>query len=241
MRLPFHPLVYIFSTLSSNTRDSSHLIGARKASCSGCHTGRTLSCVYILAVSQVERRRNSLVLWRGSDEYDRFAEVLGATLPRITDGSIESSAMATSEGVTEYLELTETAEELEKGERTPVKRSIPQNKAVIKEVMAGLMKMSSFVGRGDGKENPSDYIADVEMAAQLLDATVGQNSNGADASKIPLFRQNLDKDCYGPPALYTFPPLRTFPTSTYFMLLNPLPYVPVLYTYCCSPRLILIT
>ena len=47
--------------------------------------------------------------------------------------------------------------------------------------------------------------------------------------------------CYGPPALYTFPPLCTFPTSTYLMPLNPVPYVPVLYTYCCSPRLILIT
>ena len=60
--------------------------------------------------------------------------------------------------------------------------------------MAGLMKMSSFVGRGDGKENPSDYIADVAMATQLWDATVGQSSNGADASKITLFRPNLDKD-----------------------------------------------
>ena len=50
-----------------------------------------------------------------------------------------------------------------------------------------------------------------------------------------------EPDCYGPPALYTSPPLCTFPTSTYFMPLNPLPYVPVLYTYCCSPPLILIT
>ena len=52
---------------------------------------------------------------------------------------------------------------------------------------------------------------------------------------------HIAKLCYGPPALYTFPPLCTFPTSTYLMPLNPLPYVPVLYTYCCSPRLILIT
>ena len=51
----------------------------------------------------------------------------------------------------------------------------------------------------------------------------------------------IDGDCYGPPAHYTFPPLCTFPTSTYLMPLNPLPYVPVLYTYCCSPRFILIT
>ena len=41
--------------------------------------------------------------------------------------------------------------------------------------------------------------------------------------------------CYGPQALYTFP------TSTYPRSLNPLPYIPVLYTYACSPRLILIT
>ena len=142
----------------------------------------------------MERRRNSLVSWRGRDEYNRFAEALGATLPRITDSSIESSAAATSEGDTEYLELTDTTEELEAGKRTPVERSIPEKKTIIKEAMAGLMKMSSFVGRGDGKENPSDYIADGEMAAQLWDATVGQNSNGADASKITLFRQNLNKD-----------------------------------------------
>ena len=32
------------------------------------------------------------------------------------------------------------------------------------------------------------------MAAWLWDAPVGQNSNGADASKITFFRQNLDKD-----------------------------------------------
>ena len=103
----------------------------------------------------MERRRNSLVSWRGRDEYDRFAEALGATLPRITDGAAESSATNTSEGDTEYLELTETAGELVEGERTPVERSIPQVKAVVKEEMAGLMKLSSFVGRGDGKENPS--------------------------------------------------------------------------------------
>ena len=47
--------------------------------------------------------------------------------------------------------------------------------------------------------------------------------------------------CYGPPALYTFPTLYTFPRSTNLMPLNLLPNIPVLYTFCCSPRLILIT
>ena len=42
--------------------------------------------------------------------------------------------------------------------------------------------------------------------------------------------------CYRPPVLYTFPALYTFPTSTYLMPLNLLPYIPVLYTYCRSPR-----
>ena len=99
-----------------------------------------------------------------------------------------------SEGGTEFLEITEAAEETAKGEKTPIKRSIPGATVIAKVKMAGLMKMRSFIGRDNGKENPSDYIADVETAAQLWDVTVGQRSNGADASKITLFRLNLDNN-----------------------------------------------
>ena len=137
----------------------------------------------------MERKRDSLVSWRGRDEYDRFAEALGSTLPRITDQLTESSAAATSEGDTEYQEIIESVEE-----KTPIERSIPKAARKAKIEMAGLMKMSSFEGRADGKENPSDYIADVEMAAMVWDATIGQNTDNADAWKITLFRQNLDKN-----------------------------------------------
>ena len=148
----------------------------------------------LLLTFTVERKSDCLVSWRGWDEYDRFAEALGATLPRITDGSAESSAAATSKGDTEYLKIMESAAESTEGEKTLIKRSLPGTTAIAKVEMAGLMKMSSIVGRGDGKENQSDYIADVEMVAQLWDATIGQSSNGTDASKITLFHRNLDQN-----------------------------------------------
>ena len=68
----------------------------------------------------MERKRDSLVSGRGRDEYDRFGEALGSTLPRITDQLVESSAAATPEGDTEYQELIETTEE-----KTAIERSIP--------------------------------------------------------------------------------------------------------------------
>ena len=148
----------------------------------------------LLSTFTVERKRDSLVSWRGRYEYDRFAEALGAPLPRITDGSTESSAAATSEGDTEYLEIMDAAAECNEGEKTSIKRSIPGTTAIAKVEMAGLMKMISFDGRGDWTENPFDYIADVKLAAQLWDATIGQSSNGADASKLTSFLQNLDKN-----------------------------------------------
>ena len=142
----------------------------------------------------MERKRDSLVSWRGRDEYDRFAEALGATLPRITDGTPESSAPTTSEGDTEYLEITETATDLAEGEKTPVERSIPRVAIIAERRMAGMMRMSAFVGRKDGKENPADFISDVEMAARICDVTYGESADGPDATKIALFRQNLDRD-----------------------------------------------
>ena len=60
--------------------------------------------------------------------------------------------------------------------------------------MAGIMRMNPFVGREDAKENPSDFLSDVEMAARSWDATYGMDTDNPDASKIAIFRQNLDRD-----------------------------------------------
>ena len=60
--------------------------------------------------------------------------------------------------------------------------------------MAGIMRMNLFVGRGDRKENPSDFLSDVEMAARSWDATYGADTDNPDAAKIAIFRQNLDRE-----------------------------------------------
>ena len=139
-----------------------------------------------LAIVTVERKRDSLVLWRGRGEYDRFAQALSSTLPRITDLLVESSAVLTSEGDTEYEEIIETGEE-----KTLIEKSIPKVVRKAKIETAGLINMRSFEGRADGMENPSDYNADIEMAAMVWDATVAQNT---DNWKITIFRQNLNKN-----------------------------------------------
>lgn len=72
------------------------------------------------------------------------------------------------------------------------KRSITNK--VSKAEMAGLIKMSLFVGTGDGKESPADFLADVEMAARSWNAVYGQETDEPDTSRIAIFRQNLDRD-----------------------------------------------
>ena len=57
------------------------------------------------------------------------------------------------------------------------------------------MRVNPFVGtRGDGNENPFDFLSYVEMAARSWDATYGADTDNPDASKIAIFRQNLDPD-----------------------------------------------
>ena len=146
------------------------------------------------AVVAVEKRKSALALWRGTDEFDRFAAALGATLPRIADGPTESNG-GESEGNSEYLEAKESDSESEEGSKTPVARTPPAEKTrPLRIGMAGVMRINPFVGRGDGKENPADYIADVEMAARRWDASYGADSDNPEASKIALFRQNLDRN-----------------------------------------------
>ena len=146
------------------------------------------------AVVTVERRKSALALWRGTDEFDRFAAALGATLPRIANGPSESNG-GDSEGNSEYLEAKEPDSEPEEGLKTPTAQTPPVEKTrPIRINMAGVMRINPFVGRGDGKENPADYIADVEMAAKSWDASYGADTDNPEASKIALFRQNLDKN-----------------------------------------------
>ena len=144
----------------------------------------------------MERRKDSLVSWRGRDEYDRFAEALGSTLPRITDGFPEENTTTNSEGDTEFLETPEAAVQFEKGEEKdpPASTPLTETTKLTRLEMAGVMRISPFVGKGDGKENPIDFIADVEMAARSWDVIYGADVNNPEASKIALFRQNLDRN-----------------------------------------------
>ena len=54
-----------------------------------------------------DKVEGSFILYRGRDQFDLFAEALGSALPRVTDGPAESSAEETSEGNTEYQEVSE--------------------------------------------------------------------------------------------------------------------------------------
>ena len=142
----------------------------------------------------MERRTRALVPWGGIDEFDRFAAALGATLPTITDETTGSGG-ADSEGNTEYLEAEQSDSEPDEGLRTPVARSpLTGSSGLIGIDMAGVMRITPFVGHNDGKENPVDYIADIKMAARSWDATYGADAENPESSKIALFRQNLDKD-----------------------------------------------
>ena len=60
--------------------------------------------------------------------------------------------------------------------------------------MAGMMRMTQFVGKGDETESLSDFLANVEMAAQSWEVTFGANADKPNATKIAIFRQNLDKE-----------------------------------------------
>ena len=61
-----------------------------------------------------------------------------------------------------------------------------------------------------------------------------------DAADLIVGATKVVDDCYGPPALYTFPTPYAFPTNTYLMPLSPLPYL-VHVPLFKSPCLTLIT
>ena len=133
---------------------------------------------------------------KGKDQFELFAEAMGATLPSMVDSAAEgvfgglggtsstdgSFATGSDSGTTakEEKELSKV-KNLTKGALTRIG-------------MAGIMRMNPFVGRGDGKENPSDFLSNVEMAARSWDATYGADTDNPNASKIAIFRQNLDRD-----------------------------------------------
>ena len=141
----------------------------------------------------------SLFLRRGKDEYELFAQALGSALPVTTDSSIKEGFRSFEESVGSGSKGSDTTEhqntEIDPqavSEQESPETSVP--KKLTKIDMAGLLKMSSFVGNGDGRESADDYLADVEMAAKCWDATYGQDADKPDGSKILLFRQNLDRD-----------------------------------------------
>ena len=88
---------------------------------------------------------------RKKDQFDLFAETLGSALPHFTDSDTEGfkslggSEQAFSTG-SPALQGTEKASEVSKS----------RDKKLIREEMAGAMRVRPFLGRGDRKENPSD-------------------------------------------------------------------------------------
>ena len=133
---------------------------------------------------------------KGKDQFDLFADALGLALPGNSDSdtegcfkSLEGSA-TTSESRPESSDSGVTNKE--NNERLEVR--LLTKGALTRIGMAGIMKMNPFAGRGDGKESPSDFLSDVEMAARSWDATYGADTDQPDASKIAIFRQNLDRD-----------------------------------------------
>ena len=158
--------------------------------------------ILILSSSFTLDRYSSLI-GKGKDEFDLFAQALGSSLPRITDSSTEEgefksfgdSGRSTSEGSsTENQEAnSEPLEASEEKEKTPGP-TVSNAILLTRNAMAGMMRMTQFVGKGDETESPSDFLADVEMAAQSWEVTFGVNADKPDATKIAIFRQNLDKD-----------------------------------------------
>ena len=144
----------------------------------------------------MERIELSFVSPRDKDQFDLFAQALNSALPRIADGSTEENTTPNSEGDTEFLEIPEAAVESKEEEEKAPTASTPLAERIklTKLEMAGVMRISPFIGKGDGKENPADFIADVEMAARSWDAIYGPDANNPEASKIALFRQNLDRN-----------------------------------------------
>ena len=74
------------------------------------------------------------------------------------------------------------------------------------------------------------------MIVEVYPETAGTAQNSLEPQdEVDNSKSVEEQPCYGPQAQYTFP------ASTYRMSLNPLHYIPVSYTYSCSPQLILLT
>ena len=153
---------------------------------------RGISFPFSIVVFILERFRGSV---KGKDQFDLFAEALTSVLPRVTDSPEEEfKSFLGRDGSNSRAESLES-DKSETGQKTP-KASIQEKKKLTASIgaMAGIMRMSSFVGRGDRKESLSDFLADVEMAAKCWDTAYGGDTDKPDGSKIAIFRQNLDKD-----------------------------------------------
>ena len=105
---------------------------------------------------------------KGKDQFELFAEALGATLPSVVESAAEGvfsglGGTSSTDGsfATGSDSGTTTKEEKESSKVKNLTRG-----ALTRIEMAGIMRMNPFVGRGDGKENPADFLSDVEMAAR---------------------------------------------------------------------------
>lgn len=137
----------------------------------------------------------------GTEEFDCFAQVLGLALPSIADLLTGSSAMVVSDGDIEVAERSEQDSMVESLKQEVGEPVTPAGKVgsygkreLFKKRMAGVMRIRSFTWKGYGKESPADFSEDVEMAAMSWDATHNVPANRSDATRIAIFRQNLDRE-----------------------------------------------
>ena len=133
---------------------------------------------------------------KGKNQYELFAEGLGATLPSVANSAAEGvfSRLGGNCSTDRCFSTGSHAGTTTKEEKEFSKVQILMSGALMRIVMAEIMRMNFFVGSGDGKKNPSDFLSDVEMAACSWDATYGTDTDILDASMISIFRENLDRD-----------------------------------------------
>ena len=89
-----------------------------------------------------------------------FAEALGATLLSVADLATEGvlSGLGVNSSTDRSFATGPDSGTTAKGERELYKVKNLTKGALTRIEMAGIMRINPFVGRGDGKENPSDFF-----------------------------------------------------------------------------------
>ena len=92
------------------------------------------------------------------DQFTLFAEALGATLLSVADLATEGvfSGLGGNSSTDRSFATGSDSGTTVKGERELYKVKNLTKWALTRIEMAGMMRINPFVGRGDGKENPSD-------------------------------------------------------------------------------------